>query len=78
MGNNRTVKIKIDKDLAIRADYLFYELGITMEQVISEYLKVAVDSQSLPIVSPRVPNAETIQALTETMHINNLDNLDLK
>lgn len=51
IGNNRTVKIKIDKDLAIRADYLFYELGITMEQVISEYLKVAVDSQSLPIVS---------------------------
>lgn len=61
------VNIKTDKELKVRAEALFEELGMNMTTAINVFLKQAVYENRIPfsIYRNEVPNKETQEAMKE-------------
>ncbi|MBR4190459.1 MAG: type II toxin-antitoxin system RelB/DinJ family antitoxin [Kiritimatiellae bacterium] len=57
--------IRLDKDLKAEATELFRDLGLTLSQAFTVFLKQAILHQGLPFAVQRPPSRELAAALAE-------------
>jgi DNA-damage-inducible protein J len=57
--------IRLDKDLKSEATELFRDLGLTLSQAFTVFLKQALLHQGLPFAVERPPSRELVAALEE-------------
>lgn len=63
---NANVTIRMDEDLRKEATALFDDLGISLNQAITLFVKQAVREQKIPFeISRNIPNKETLDAFKE-------------
>ena len=63
---NSNVTIRMDEDLRKEATVLFDDLGISLNQAITLFVKQAVREQKIPFeISRNIPNKETLDAFKE-------------
>ncbi len=63
---NINVTIRMDEELQKEATSLFDDLGISLNQAITLFIKQALREQGIPfIISRNVPNKDTINAFKE-------------
>ena len=60
------VTIRMDKELKLKADELFKELGLNMSTAMGIFCRQAIREQRIPFeISKRIPNEETLEAIKE-------------
>ena len=58
--------IRIDKDLKVKAEELFSDLGLSLSAAFNIFIKQALREQGIPFtISRDIPNNETLQAIEE-------------
>lgn len=63
---NVNVTIRMDEELKREAAILFDDLGISLNQAVTLFVKQAVREQKIPFeISKNVPNKETLDAFRE-------------
>ena len=69
-----TVRARVDDTLKLRSEYALRSMGLTMSTAINLFLQQVVIQKRIPfdIVSDEIPNAETLQAMQDTIEGNNL------
>lgn len=69
-----TVQARIDENLKLQADYIFKSMGMNISTAINIFFQQVVNQKKLPfeIVAGDIPNAETIQAMQDTLNNKNL------
>ena len=60
--------IRIDKELKAQATELFNDLGLTLSQAFTVFLKQAVLHHGLPFAVTRPPSKEPLEAIREGDH----------
>jgi DNA-damage-inducible protein J len=66
MMSNVTVQARVSPELKEEAEAVFTAIGMSTAEAIRIFLQQAVNSGGLPFQpTAKVPNAETIQAMTE-------------
>lgn len=63
------INFRVDADLKKEAEELFSDLGITMTNAMTMFLKQSVRTQGIPFEITRIPNAETVAAMQEAERI---------
>ena len=69
MADTTNVSIRMDIDLKKEAEDLFSDLGLNMTMAMNMFLRQAVRIQGIPFEISRVPNAETVAAMSEADRI---------
>ena len=60
------VMIRMDEELKKQAEELFSDFGLTLEEVLTVFIKQSVREQRIPFILTRsLPNVETIAAIEE-------------
>ena len=68
------VTIRMDEELRKKANVLFDDLGLSLNQAINIFVKQAVREQRIPfVISKAIPNKETIEAFNEVEKIKQGD-----
>jgi len=68
-----TIQIRIDDDLKIAADSLFFNLGMDTSTAVRIFIKAAIAKDGLPFaVKMRKPNADLQKAIEDTRNRRNL------
>jgi len=68
-----TIQIRIDDDLKIAADSLFFNLGMDTSTAVRIFIKAAIAKDGLPFaVKIRKPNADLQKAIEDTRNRRNL------
>ncbi|MCL2194583.1 MAG: type II toxin-antitoxin system RelB/DinJ family antitoxin [Oscillospiraceae bacterium] len=63
------ISLRMDPELKKQAEELFYDLGLNMSTALTMFLRQAVRSQGIPFEVSRTPNADTMEALEESLRI---------
>ncbi|WP_034971380.1 type II toxin-antitoxin system RelB/DinJ family antitoxin [Agathobaculum desmolans] len=63
---------RLEPDLKQQADQLFAALGLSTNAAVNMFLRQAVAEQAFPFKPALTPNAETRQAMLETLSGQNL------
>ena len=67
------INIKTDSTLKSQAEKLFSELGMNMTTALNIFLRQAVRENRIPFeVTKNVPNAQTLQAMEDTLNDRNM------
>ena len=61
------INVRVDTELKQSAESLFNDLGLNMSTAITMFLKSAVSYDGIPFEIKRIPNAETRQAMQDTL-----------
>lgn len=69
MSVSTNMSFRVDADLKKEAEDLFSDLGITMTNAMTMFLKQSVRTQGIPFEVTRIPNAETLAAMEEAERI---------
>ncbi len=69
---NTNINIRMDADLKAQADQLFADLGLNMTTAVNMFVRQAIRQQGIPFPISRVPNAETLSAMQDTLTGKNL------
>lgn len=69
-----TVQARVDDRLKMESEMMFKSMGLTISGAINIFLQQVVNQRKLPfeVVAAEVPNAETIQAMEDTLEQRNL------
>lgn len=62
-----TINIRVDKNLKLKSQKIFDELGIGMTSAITIYLKAVIRNNGIPF-NLEIPNEKTIKAFKEIEH----------
>lgn len=67
------INIKTDSILKAQAEKLFSDLGMNMSTALNIFLRQAVRENRIPFeVTKNVPNANTVQAMEDTLNNRNM------
>ena len=67
------INIKTDSTLKAQAEKLFSDLGMNMSTALNIFLRQAVRENRIPFeVTKNVPNAQTLQAMEDTLNDRNM------
>lgn len=67
------INIKTDSTLKAQAEKLFADLGMNMSTALNIFLRQAVRENRIPFeITKNVPNAETLQAMEDTLNDCNM------
>jgi len=61
------ISLRMDPELKKQAEELFHDLGLNMSTALTMFLRQAVRNQGIPFEVSRTPNADTIEALEESL-----------
>lgn len=64
-----SIQLRVDSDLKDAATALFQQLGLTLTEAITVFLKMSLNSDGLPFEVALKPNAETQKAFDEAEDI---------
>ncbi len=69
-----TVQARVDDTLKLQSEYALRSMGLTMTSAINLFLQQVVTQKRIPfdIVVDEIPNAETLQAMQDTIERKNL------
>ena len=63
------ISLRMDPELKKQAEELFHDLGLNMSTALTMFLRQAVRNQGIPFDVSRTPNADTMDALEESLRI---------
>lgn len=70
------VTMRLDENLKKEAEELFSDLGLNLTTAFTVFVKQAVREQKIPfVISKRIPNAETLEAMNEVRDMKNSPNM---
>lgn len=78
MSKTAVITTRIEPEIKLEAENILAQLGITMSQAMSMYIRQLVWQRGIPF-SVKIPNHETVAAIQESKNPEDLpvfDNLD--